>query len=170
MQSKNLKCLLIPLEGCCSKILRMLPSWLKNGIAPRFRVEKPHTALQARKFGTSAEKLQRHIPQYLSYDLYSAVISSFNGNSGKEQMKSGYRNRMLEKGLEYLMPISIEGPMPGAYNSRPAVNLFFLNSPEQTHYPLAKEHQKTSVLKENHIPSDKKRNRIFCSNHFCKSP
>lgn len=126
MHSKNLKCLLIPLEGCCSKILRMLPSWLENGIAPRFQVEKPHTALQARKFGTDAEKLQRHSPQYLSYDLYSAVISSFNGNSGKEQMKSGYRNRMLEKGPEYLMHISMEGPMPGVYNSRPAVNLFFL--------------------------------------------
>lgn len=139
MQSKNLTCLLIPLESCCSKILRMLPSWLENRIAPRFQVEKPHTALQARKFGTGAEKLQRHIPQYLSYDLYSAVISSFSGNIGKEQMKSGYGNRMLEKGLEYLMHISMDGPMPGVCNGRPAVNLFFLKVTRINTLPFGKK-------------------------------
>lgn len=84
-----------------------------------------HSSL-GQKFGRDSEKLQRQIPKYLSYDLYSAVISSFNGNSGEERMKSGYRNKMLEKGLEYLMPISAEGPASGLCNCRPAVDLSLL--------------------------------------------
>lgn len=57
-----------------------------------------HSSL-GRKVGSGAEKLQRQISKYLSYDLYSAVISSFNGNSGKQRMKSGYRNKILDQGL-----------------------------------------------------------------------
>lgn len=167
MQSENLKCLLIPLKGAAI-------IWIASQLAREWDGSEvsgwkaSHSSL-GKKFGSGAKKLQRHIPQYLSYDLYSAVISSFNGNSRKERMKSVYRNRMLEKGLEYLMPFSVEGPMPGVYNCRPAVNLFLLNSPEQTNYLLAKDHQKNSVLNENHSASDKERNRIFCSDPLCKS-
>ena len=105
-------------------------------------------------FGRNAEKLQRKICKYLSYDLDSTVISSFNGSSGEERMKSGCKNRMLKRGLGYPRHIFVEGPKPGIHNYIPFC--FHYSSPEQANYLLAKDHQKSSVLKENHIPSDKK--------------
>lgn len=50
-----------------------------------------HSSL-GKKFGRNAGKLHRRILQYLPYDLYSAVISSFSGNGGKERVDSGCRN------------------------------------------------------------------------------
>lgn len=95
-------------------------------------------------------------------------MSSFSGNSGKERMKSGYRNRMLEKGLQYLMHISVEGSMPGVYNYRLTANLFLLKL-TRTNNSLVKGPQKTAVLTENYIPSDNKET-IICSAPLCETP
>jgi hypothetical protein len=45
-----------------------------------------HSSL-GKKFGGGAGKPQRQIPQYLSYDLYSAAISSLSDNSRKAEVR-----------------------------------------------------------------------------------
>lgn len=122
LQLKHVDASQLATEGDCSKV----SDWKAS-----------HSSL-GKKFGSGSEKLQRQIPKYLSYDLYSAVISSFSGNSGKKRMKSGYRNRMLKKGVEYLMCISMEGPMPEVYNYRPAVSLFKLKLSRTNKFPSGK--------------------------------
>lgn len=127
-----------PFEGLLQLNRVDAPSWLENGIAQRFPVEKPRTALQARNLAEVLKNYKRQVPKHLSHRLYSAVIPSVNGNSGKERMKSGYRNRMLKKGLEYLMHIFQAGPKPGVHNDRPAVNLFQLKLTRTNKFPSGK--------------------------------
>lgn len=50
-----------------------------------------HSSL-GKKFGGGAEKPQRPIPKYLSYDLYSAAIPSLKDNSGKDDVRVREQN------------------------------------------------------------------------------
>lgn len=50
-----------------------------------------HSSL-GKKFGGGAEKPQRQIPKYLSYDLYSAAIPSLRDNSGKDEVRLQEQN------------------------------------------------------------------------------
>jgi hypothetical protein len=108
-----------------------------------------HSSL-GKKFGSGVEKLQ--IPKYLSYDLYSAVIPSFSGNSGEERMKSGYRNRLLEKELPYRMHIATN-----SHSCRSVVTLCLLMLTRTNNFPVGKIPPKTFVLKDKHIPPDLKK-------------
>lgn len=162
MQSVELECLLT-LRAACSKLMDA-SSWLKNGIAPRFPGLKSLTQLSRQESLALSLKTTKTYSQY--YHIFEiSVALSFNGKTGKEQMKSGYRNRMLEKGLNIWCTFAMSNAR--AYKYRPAVNSS-LNLPEQTHYPLKR--MTKNLFEEKHIflPLIKE-NRIFCSNH-CNSP
>jgi len=72
--------------------------------------------------------------------LQSCPVSSAAVEKWVWRLRLGYRHRVFEKALEYLVRNCIKGPEPGVCDPRPVNSLFILRQEYKTSYLLARIH------------------------------